>query len=120
MHGKTHPTISKLNKSRLIVKFLFSSVARKTVLFADGVAPGDESSSSGAEALRSPAKLNASKQRKRLRRKRTLKATGRKRLMERLKLPVRVDAFFDFSFIYSFFVKTVDRFGTIYEPRGHL
>ncbi|KAL9692761.1 hypothetical protein quinque_016516, partial [Culex quinquefasciatus] len=62
-------------------------VARKTVLFADGVAPGDESSSSGAEALRSPAKLNASKQRKRLRRKRTLKATGRKRLMERLKLP---------------------------------
>lgn len=95
-------------------------MARKTVLFADGVAPGDESSSSGAEALRSPAKLNASKQRKRLRRKRTLKATGRKRLMERLKLPVSVIAFFDFCFIYPLFIKTVDRLGTIYESRGFI
>lgn len=66
----------------------FFSVARKKVLFADGVAPGDESSSSGAEALRSPAKIAASKTRKKLRRKRTLKATGRKRLIDRLKLPV--------------------------------
>lgn len=75
-----------------MIFFLSFSVARKKVLFADGVAPGDESSSSGAEALRSPAKIAASKTRKKLRRKRTLKATGRKRLIDRLKLPVSFDA----------------------------
>lgn len=87
---KHHAVLASLNrgydKSILRTK-TGACVARKKVLFADGVAPGDESSSSGAEALRSPAKITASKQRKRLRRKRTLKATGRKRLMDRLKLP---------------------------------
>lgn len=82
--------IASLNKNydRSILRTKTGScVARKAVLFADGVAPGDESSSSGAEALRSPAKISASKQRKKIRRKRTLKTTGRKRLLDRLKLP---------------------------------
>lgn len=87
---KHQDLVSSLNRNydRSILRTKTGScVARKKVLFADGVAPGDESSSSGAEALRSPAKIAASKTRKKLRRKRTLKATGRKRLIDRLKLP---------------------------------
>ncbi|EAA05059.3 AGAP011241-PA, partial [Anopheles gambiae str. PEST] len=65
-----------------------SSTAKKSVLFADGVAPGDESSSSGDETKeRSPNKLSAAKQRKKMRRQRTLKLTGKKRLIDKLKQP---------------------------------
>lgn len=66
-----------------------SGTAKKSVLFADGVAPGDESSSSDDETKeRSPNKVSVTaKQRKKIRRQRALKLSGKKRLMDRLKQP---------------------------------
>uniref|UniRef100_A0A182QN83 Uncharacterized protein n=1 Tax=Anopheles farauti TaxID=69004 RepID=A0A182QN83_9DIPT len=65
-----------------------SGATKKSVLFADGVAPGDESSSSDDETKeRSPNKLSTAKQRKKMRRQRALKISGKKRLMDRLKQP---------------------------------
>uniref|UniRef100_A0A182J5H2 Uncharacterized protein n=1 Tax=Anopheles atroparvus TaxID=41427 RepID=A0A182J5H2_ANOAO len=64
------------------------TAVKKSVLFADGMAPGDKSSSSADEAKeKSPNKQSVAKQRKKLRRQRTLKISGKKRLIDRMKLP---------------------------------